>query len=200
MIELRQICKSIDGCQLLDNLSLKIKKKEMICLIGTMGSGKSSLLRCLAGLMTPDSGEMIFTSGETPRISMIPQHYNLFPHLNVLQNLTLAPMKVLGLSAEQAKELAIEQLKSVGLVHKSNQYPRDLSAGQQQRVAIARCMVMNPQIILLDEPLSSLDPIAKGEVMDVLRKLKKEKTLVMVTNKLEAAIELADKVVFLDKA
>jgi polar amino acid transport system ATP-binding protein len=116
----------------------------------------------------------------------------------VLQNLTLAPTKVLGLPKAEAKELALEQLKSVGLIHKSQKFPSDLSVGQQQRVAIARCLMMNPQIILLDEPLSSLDHIAKGEVMDILRRLKKEKTLVMVTNKLEAVKELADRVVFMD--
>ena len=197
MIELRQICKSIDGNQILNNLSLKIREREMLCVIGTMGSGKSTLLRCVAGLLKLDAGEIIFHSEKKPRISMIPQHFNLFPHLNVLQNLTLAPMKVLGLSAAEAKELALEQLKSVGLAHKCDKYPHDLSVGQQQRVAIARCLVMNPQVILLDEPLSSLDPIAKGEVMDVLRKLKKEKTLIMVTHKLAAVKELADRVVFM---
>lgn len=199
MIELRQISKSINGNQILDNLSLNFKEREMVCLIGSMGCGKSTLLRCLDGLVKPDSGEIIFTTGQKPRVGMIFQHFNLFPHLNVLQNLTLAPRKVLGLSAKEAEELALEQLKSVGLAHKSCQYPRDLSVGQQQRVAIARCLVMNPQIILLDEPLSSLDPIATGEVMDVLRKLKKEKTLIMATHKLDAVSELADRVVFLKK-
>ena len=199
MIELRQISKSINGNLILDNLSLKFKEREMVCLIGSMGCGKSSLLRCLDGLMKPDSGEIIFGSGQKPRIGMIFQHFNLFPHLTVLQNLTLAPMKVLGLSAKEAESLALEQLKSVGLVHKCRQYPRDLSVGQQQRVAIARCLVMNPQIILLDEPLSSLDPIATGEVMDVLRKLKKEKTLIMATHKLDAVSELADRVVYIEK-
>lgn len=199
MIELRQISKSINGNQILDKISIKFNEREMVCLIGSIGCGKSTLLRCLNGLVKPDSGEILFPSGHKPRIGMIFQHFNLFPHLNVLQNLTLAPMKVMGLSAKEAEELALEQLKSVGLVHKCRQYPHDLSIGQQQRVAIARCMVMNPQIILLDEPLSSLDPIASGEVMDVLRKLKKDKTLVMVTHKLEAVIELADRVVFIDK-
>ena len=170
----------------------------MLCVIGRMGSGKSTLLRCLAGLLKPDSGEIVFPSGEMPRISMIPQYFNLFPHLNVLQNLTLAPVKVLGMSAAEADELAMEHLRSVGLVHKSHKYPHDLSVGQQQRVAIARCLVMDPQIIILDEPLSSLDPIAKGEVMDVLRKLKKEKTLIMVSHKLDAVMELADRVVFIE--
>ena len=199
MIELRHITKSIDGNRILDDISLKVNEREMVCLIGPTGCGKSALLRCLDGHIEPDSGEIVFPSGQKPRIGMIFQHFNLFPHLNVLQNLTLAPTKVLGLSTEEANELAMEQLKSVGLAHKSHQFPHGLSVGQQQRVAIARCLMMNPQIILLDEPLSALDPIASGEVMDVLRKLKKEKTLVMVTNKLEAVSELADRVIFLDK-
>lgn len=199
MIELRHISKSIEGHKILENLSINFKEREMVCLIGPMGSGKSTLLRCLNGLVKPDTGEIIYNSGQKPRIGMIFQHFNLFPHLNVLHNLTLAPMIVHGLSAEEATSIAQEQLKSVGLLHKSQKYPSDLSVGQQQRVAIARCLMMNPQIILLDEPLSSLDPIAAGEVMDVLRKLKKEKTLVMVTHKLEAVAELADRVVFLDQ-
>lgn len=199
MIELRQISKSIDGHHILDNLSIKFKEREMVCIIGTIGSGKSSLLRCINGLVKPDSGEIIYTSSQKPCIGMIFQHFNLFPHLSVLQNLTLAPMIVNGLSADEAENIALEQLKSVGLLHKSNQFPSELSIGQQQRVAIARCLVMNPQIILLDEPLSSLDPIARGEVMDVLRNLKKERTLIMVTHNLDAVAELADRVVCLDK-
>ena len=198
MIELRQICKSLDGNLVLKDLSIRFKEREMVCVIGTMGTGKSTLLRCIHGLLEPESGEIIFTSGQKPKIGMITQDFNLFPHLNVIQNLMLAPMKVLGLSSSEAKELALEQLKSVGLVNKEKVYPHDLSVGQQQRVAIARCMAMNPQIILLDEALSSLDPIATGEVMDVLRKLKKEKTLIMVTNKLEVVLELADRVVFME--
>lgn len=199
MIELRNISKSYGGNLILDNVSLQLKEREMVCLIGTIGAGKSTLLRCINGLVKPDSGEVVFKSDQNPRIGMIFQHFNLFPHLNVLQNLTLAPMKVSGLSSEEAKKLAMEQLKAVGLVHKAHQFPGDLSAGQQQRVAIARCLVMNPQVILLDEPLSSLDPIAVGEVMEVLRNLKKEKTLIMVTHKLKSVTELADRVIFVDR-
>lgn len=199
MIELRHIYKSYGSHQALNDLSLKIADRETICLIGAMGSGKSTLLRCLAGLVEPDSGEIIFSEGQKPRIGMIFQHFNLFPHLNVLHNLTLAPMTVMGLSAKEAEQIAMEQLESVGLAAKSKLFPRELSEGQQQRVAIARSLVMRPQILLLDEPLSALDPIAVGEVIDVLRKLKKEMTLVMNTHKLNIAAELADKVVFLEK-
>ena len=199
MIKLRQICKSFDGTQIYDNFSLDFRKGEMVCLVGAAGSGKSTLLRILGGIVSPDSGELVFPSGETPRIGMIFQHFNLFPHLNVLQNLTLAPLKVLNMPYAQAERLALEYLELVGLAHKRHYYPGDLSAGQQQRVAIARCLVMNPQLILLDEPLSSLDPIAVGEVMDVLRKLKKEKTLIMATHKLDVVSELADRVIFMHK-
>ena len=199
MIELRHIHKSFDGQKALNDLSIKFNEREMVCLIGAMGCGKSTLLRCLAGLVQPDAGDIVFTSGQKPRIGMIFQHFNLFPHLSVLHNLTLAPMRVLGLSAAEAERVAIEQLESVGLAHKAGLYPHELSVGQQQRVAIARCLVMKPQILLLDEPLSALDPIAAGEVMDVLRKLKKEITLIMNTHKLNAAAELADRVVFLEK-
>ena len=198
MIELRHIYKSFDGLQVLDNLSLKVSEREMVCVIGAMGCGKSTLLRCLAGLVTPDAGEILFHAGERPRIGMIFQRFNLFPFLNVLHNLTLAPMQVLGMSAAEAERLALEQLESVGLAHKSHLFPNELSVGQQQRVAIARALVMKPQVLLLDEPLSALDPIARGEVMDILRKLKKEITLIMNTHNLTAAAELADRIVVLD--
>ena len=199
MIELKHIYKSFDGNQVLDDLSLTFAERELVCLIGPMGCGKSTLLRCLAGLVEPDSGEIRFASGEKPRIGMILQDFNLFPFLNVLHNLTLAPMRVLGMSADEAERLALEQLESVGLAHKSHLFPQDLSVGQQQRVAIARCLVMQPRVLLLDEPFSALDPIATAEVMDVLRKLKKEITLIMTTHQLHAAAELADRIVFLDQ-
>lgn len=199
MIELKHLYKSFDGHQVLDDLSLRLAEREMVCLIGPMGCGKSTLLRCLAGLVTPDAGEISFSTPEKPRICMILQDFNLFPYLNVLHNLTLAPMHVLGLSAAEAERMALEQLESVGLAEKSHLFPQELSVGQQQRVAIARCLVMKPKVLLLDEPLSALDPVAAAEVMEVLRKLKKEITLVMNTHNLNAAAELADKIVFLDK-
>lgn len=200
MIELSHIYKSYEGQRALDDLSLSLADREMVCMIGAMGCGKSTLLRCLAGLETPDSGEIRFATDENkPRVGLVFQHFNLFPHLNVLHNLTLAPKHVLGLTENEAVGIALEQLESVGLGHKSQLFPHELSVGQQQRVAIARCLVMKPQILLLDEPLSALDPIATGEVMDVLRNLKKEITLVMSTHRLTAAAELADKIVFLER-
>lgn len=158
MIELRHICKSFDGYQALDDLSLKLVKGEFVCLLGAIGSGKSTLLRCLADLVKPDSGEIVFSDGQKLRVGMIFQQFDLFPFLSVLHNLTLAPMRVWGMSAAEAERIAMEQLEAIGLAHKSHLMPHDLSAGQQQRVAIARALVMKPQILLLDEPLSSLDP------------------------------------------
>lgn len=198
MIELRHISKSFGGHQALDDLSLKLVGGESVCLLGAIGSGKSTLLRCLAGLVKPDGGEIVFSDGQELRVGMIFQQFNLFPFLSVLHNLTLAPMRVWGMSAAEAERVAMEQLEAIGLAHKSHLMPHDLSAGQQQRVAIARALVMKPQILLLDEPLSSLDPIARGEVMDVLRKLKREITLVMSTHNIQAASELADRIIVLE--
>lgn len=198
MIELRHISKSFGGHQALDDLSLKLVGGESVCLLGAIGSGKSTLLRCLAGLVKPDGGEIVFSDGQELRVGMIFQQFNLFPFLSVLHNLTLAPMRVWGMSAAEAERVAMEQLETIGLAHKSHLMPHDLSAGQQQRVAIARALVMKPQILLLDEPLSSLDPIARGEVMDVLRKLKREITLVMSTHNIQAASELADRIIVLE--
>lgn len=199
MIELRHIYKSFDGNQALDDLSLKLAERESVCVIGAIGCGKSTLMRCLAGLVEPDSGEIIFANGHKPRVGMVFQHLHLFPFLTVLHNLTLAPIRVLGMSAAEAERIALEQLESVGLAHKSHLLPQELSAGQQQRVAIARSLVMKPQILLLDEPLSLLDPIARGEVMDVLRKLKREITLIISTHDIQAASELVDKIVVMEK-
>lgn len=199
MIELRHICKSFDGHQALNDLSLKLAERESVCVIGAIGCGKSTLMRCLANLVEPDSGEIVFTDGQKPRIGMIFQDFNLFPFLDVLHNLTLAPTRVLGMSVAKAEQIAYEQLESVGLAQKSHCYPHELSVGQQQRVAIARSLMMKPQILLLDEPLSSLDPIARGEIMDVLRKLKKEITLIMSTHNIEAASELVDKIVVMEE-
>lgn len=199
MIEVRNLCKAYKDRKVLNGISCTIAERESICLIGPTGCGKSTLLRCLAGLEVPDSGSITWRSGEQPRIGMVFQRFNLFPHLNVLHNLTLAPINLLGMSRQEAEEAALRQLEGVGLGSKAKFFPHELSIGQQQRVAIARCLMMKPQILLLDEPLSALDPIAAGEVMDVLRKLKKEVSLVMITHQLTAAAELADRIFFLDE-
>lgn len=198
MIELSHICKSYKGYTVLKDISLSLGEREVVCLIGGVGCGKSTLLRCIASLESPDSGEISFaTEGSRPRFGFVFQNFNLFSHLSVLHNLTLAPMVVEHLSKQEAERIAYEQLEAVGLAHKADVLPATLSSGQQQRVAIARALVMKPQVLILDEPLSSLDPIATGEVMDVLRKLKKDITLVMSSHRMDVVTELADRVVFL---
>ena len=204
MIEVSHISKSFNGKKALDNVSLTIGKFEAVCIIGSMGSGKSTLLRCVAGLESPEQGTVSFEgkllsqqSVGYNHIGMVFQSFNLFPHINVLHNLTLAPMKVLGMSRKEAEEQAFQQLNKVGLGNKANLFPHELSAGQRQRVAIARCLVMNPRVMLFDEPTSALDPIATAEVMDVMRKLKKEIPLVIITHKISLVKEIADRVIFM---
>ncbi|MBR4886545.1 MAG: amino acid ABC transporter ATP-binding protein [Muribaculaceae bacterium] len=201
MIEVSRITKSFNGKTILSEVSLNIAEREMACIIGPIGCGKSTLLRCIAGLEKPESGQINLHMSQDSKshnhVGMVFQRFNLFPHLTVLHNLTLAPIQVLKMSKSEAEEIALRQLDAVGLRQKADALPSQLSTGQQQRVAIARSLVMNPKILLLDEPLSALDPIAASEVMDVLRKLKKEMTLVMVSHDMNAVEELADKVYFL---
>lgn len=200
MIEVSHISKSFNGKSILSDVSLNIEEKEMACVIGPIGCGKSTLLRCIAGLEKPENGHINFSEQDgngLNHVGMVFQRFNLFPHLTVLHNLTLALIHVKKMSKSEAEDVALKQLDAVGLRQKANALPSQLSTGQQQRVAIARSLVMNPKILLLDEPLSALDPIAASEVMDVLRKLKKEVTLVMVSHDMNAVEELADKVYFL---
>ena len=205
MIEVSHISKSFNGKKALDDVSLSVGPCETVCIIGSMGSGKSTLLRCIAGLEFPETGEISIDGRLLERksqdgynhIGMVFQNFNLFPHFNVLHNLTLAPIKVLGMSEKVAEEQALHQLKKVGLGEKANLYPHELSAGQRQRVAIARCLMMKPRLMLFDEPTSALDPMATAEVMDVMRKLKKEIPLVIITHKLSLVKEIADHVVFM---
>ena len=205
MIEVSHISKSFNGKKALDDVSMSVGPCETVCIIGSMGSGKSTLLRCIAGLEFPETGEISIDGRLLERksqdgynhIGMVFQNFNLFPHFNVLHNLTLAPIKVLGMSEKAAEEQALHQLKKVGLGEKANLYPHELSAGQRQRVAIARCLMMKPRLMLFDEPTSALDPMATAEVMDVMRKLKKEIPLVIITHKLSLVKEIADHVVFM---
>ncbi|MBQ8239381.1 MAG: amino acid ABC transporter ATP-binding protein, partial [Bacteroides sp.] len=177
MIEVTHITKSFKGKKALDSVSLRVGSNETVCIIGSMGSGKSTLLRCIAGLEYPEQGMVTIdgnplnqkSKGGYNRIGMVFQNFNLFPHFNVLHNLTLAPIKVLGISQKEAEELAVQQLNKVGLGNRATLFPHELSAGQRQRVAIARCLVMNPRVMLFDEPTSALDPVATAEVMDVMR-------------------------------
>ena len=205
MIEVSHISKFFNGKKVLDDVSLSVGKCETLCIIGSIGSGKSTLLRCIAGLERPECGTICFdgrplmckNAGGYNPIGMVFQNFNLFPHFNVLHNLTLAPIKVLGISKKEAEEQAYEQLRKVGLGEKALLFPHELSSGQRQRVAIARCLMMKPRLMLFDEPTSALDPIAEAEVMDVMRKLKKEIPQVIITHKISLVKEIADKVIFM---
>lgn len=205
MIEVSHISKFFNGKKVLDDVSLSVGKCETLCIIGSIGSGKSTLLRCIAGLERPECGTICFdgrplmckNAGGYNHIGMVFQNFNLFPHFNVLRNLTLAPIKVLGISRKEAEEQAYEQLRRVGLGEKALLFPHELSAGQRQRVAIARCLMMKPRLMLFDEPTSALDPIAEAEVMDVMRKLKKEIPQIIITHKISLVKEIADRIIFM---
>ena len=212
MISLKHVSKSFGTLKAVDDASLEVKKGEIICLIGPSGSGKSTLLRCIAGLEDPEEGE-VWIDGERLdlhskdqkkleklRIKMVFvfQHFNLFPHMTVLENLTLAPIQVLGMDKAAAEQRAMELLARVGLADKRDAYPSKLSGGQKQRVAIARSLCMDPEIMLFDEPTSALDPEMVGEVLDVMKELAKAgMTMVLVTHEMGFAREVATRVIFL---
>lgn len=191
MIEFLHISKSFQGKEILHDVSLCIEERQTLCIIGESGSGKTTLLRSIAGL--DNDGSVLHKT----KVGVVFQHFGLFKNMNVMQNLTFAPIHVMKMTEEEAEKLAMEYLKMVGMSEKTAHYPSQLSAGQQQRVAIARCLVMKPSILLLDEPFSSLDPVSRCEVIDVLRKLKKDITLIMVSHDLDAVSELADRVIFM---
>ena len=212
MISLKHVSKSFGALKAVDDASLDVEKGEIICLIGPSGSGKSTLLRCIAGLEDPEEGE-VWIDGERLdlhtkdskkleklRIKMgfVFQRFNLFPHMTVLENLTLAPIQVLGMDKAAAEQRAMELLARVGLADKRDAYPSRLSGGQKQRVAIARSLCMDPEIMLFDEPTSALDPEMVGEVLDVMKELAKAgMTMVLVTHEMGFAREVATRVIFL---
>ena len=191
MIRINQITKSFDATRALDNVSLTVGRSEVVSIIGYSGSGKSTLIRCIAGLESYESGSIV--TGISSRngysgIGMVFNRSNLFPHLTILQNLTLAPIKVLGMSRKDAEEEAIQMLDKVGIWSLKDSYPDNLSSGQRQRAAIARSLMMKPEILLLDEPTSALDPVSTSEVFNVLSSLKNEDmTIVLVTHKIDLA-------------
>lgn len=206
MIEVSHVIKSFGNRQILRDVSLKVNARESICIIGPMGCGKSTLMRCIAGLETLDSGQILLEGiprkpvekqGGSQKVGMVFQSFNLFPHLTVLNNLMLAPCKVLRMSKEEAEKEAVHQLELVGLAEKMHLFPHELSPGQRQRVAMARCLVMKPQVLLLDEITSALDPMAAGEVKEVLRKLKQEVALILITHDMNLVSDIADRVVFM---
>lgn len=211
MIHFHQINKHYGSFHVLKDINLSIKQGEVVVVIGPSGSGKSTLVRCINRLETITDGELIVDgirvndkSTDINRlrrnIGMVFQHFNLYPHKTVLQNITLAPIRVAGMSKQEAEEAARLYLDKVGIADKANAYPSQLSGGQQQRVAIARGLAMKPKIMLFDEPTSALDPETIGEVLDVMRALAKEgMTMVVVTHEMGFAKEVADRIVFMDQ-
>lgn len=210
MIRIQNIKKNFGTLEVLKDISLTIKEKEVVCIIGPSGSGKSTLLRCINLLEGVREGQVIvdgndLTNPETninevrTEVGMVFQHFNLFPHKTVLENIMLAPIKVRKWPIEKAEQKAMFLLEKVGLLDKANAYPDSLSGGQKQRVAIARALAMEPKIMLFDEPTSSLDPEMVGEVLEVMRKLAEEgMTMVVVTHEMGFAREVGDRVVFMD--
>ena len=196
ILEMKQIVKTFkDNFTALDHVDFSMQKGEIVAIIGPSGSGKSSLLRCINGLNVPTSGEVVL-HGTT---GMVFQHFNLFPHMTCLENITYAPVKVKGVEKEAAVAKAKELLEMVGLSAKANIYPNHLSGGQKQRVAIARALAMEPDIMLFDEATSALDPEITGEVLAVMKKLAEEHTtMVVVTHEMGFAKEVADRVLFMD--
>jgi len=210
VIKIDQITKSFGQLEVLKGISTEIGKGEVVAIIGPSGSGKSTLLRCINLLEVPTSGQIIINGQAITdpkanvmqirqQIGMVFQHFHLFPHMTVLNNLTYAPVKVKGMSKDEAEKKAKELLSRVGLSDKADVYPSRLSGGQKQRVAIARSLVMEPQIMLFDEPTSALDPEMVKEVLDVMKGLADSgMTMAIVTHEMRFAEEVADRILFLD--
>lgn len=209
MISIKNLHKSFGKLHVLKGVDLEVAEKEVVVVIGPSGSGKSTLLRCINYLEEPTEG--LITVDQIPldnvqninkvreETGMVFQRFNLFPHMTVLQNLMLAPMKVRKVSGKEAEATALELLEKVGLADKAKVYPEKLSGGQQQRVAIARALAMKPKVMLFDEPTSALDPELVGEVLDVMKDLAKSgMTMVVVTHEMGFAREVGDRVVFMD--
>lgn len=210
MINLENVNKYFGNKKVLDSINLSIKEGDKLVIIGPSGSGKSTLIRCMNGLEDISSGKVtinnIHLTDSTKSIicrkycAMVFQHFNLYPHINVLGNLTLAPIKIQKKSKKEAEEIAYKYLKVVGLEDKAKVYPATLSGGQQQRVAIARSLCTQKKIILFDEPTSALDPETVQEVLDVMKKISQEKgtTMVVVTHEMGFAKEVADRIIFME--
>ncbi len=209
MIEIRGLEKRFGSLEVLKGIDFRVAAGEVVCLIGPSGSGKSTLLRCINFLETPTAGE-IALEGKSyqslpkevralrSEVGMVFQHFNLFPHLNVLENLMLAPVRVRKTNAAEAEAEAFRLLEQVGLREKAKSYPGNLSGGQKQRVAIARALAMKPKVMLFDEPTSALDPEVVGEVLAVMKQLARDgMTMVVVTHEMGFAREVADRVVFM---
>jgi len=209
-VDVRKLYKSFGPLEVLKGIDFAVKQSELVCVIGPSGSGKSTLLRCINLLEVPTSGQVFVNGVEMTdpdvdldaarsRVGMVFQQFNLFPHLNVLRNVTIAPERVLRLPRSETERIARDGLERVGLSSKAEAFPNQLSGGQQQRVAIARALAMRPTVMLFDEPTSALDPELVGEVLAVMRQLKKDgMTMLVVTHEMGFAREVADRVVFMD--
>lgn len=211
MIKVNDLHKSFNQHEVLTGINEQIDDGEVVVVIGPSGSGKSTFLRCLNLLETPDSGEIWVNDQQinAPKVNvnhirqkmgMVFQHFNLFPHLTVMENITLAPVKLKKMTKEQAEAKGMELLKIVGLAEKADAYPGQLSGGQKQRIAIARSLAMEPEIMLFDEPTSALDPEMVGEVLDVMKNLAKSgMTMVVVTHEMGFAKEVSTRILFMDE-
>ncbi|KRN51317.1 ABC-type polar amino acid transport system, ATPase component [Kandleria vitulina DSM 20405] len=210
MIKVDHITKTFNGFTAVNDASLEIEKGEIVCLIGPSGSGKSTLIRCINGLEHPETGKVYIDGEELDpksgnfaqirrKMGFVFQHFNLFPNMTVLENLTLAPVKVLGKSQQEAEDVAMKYLQVVGLVEKKDEYPNKLSGGQKQRVAIARALCLEPEMMLFDEPTSALDPEMVLDVLNVMKELANEgMTMIVVTHEMGFAKTVANRVVFLE--
>lgn len=195
ILTLENVSKSFGKLQVLKNISFELYKHQIVSIIGPSGGGKSTLLRCLVGLEKLDSGSMKTKAS----IGMVFQNFNLFPHMNVIENITIAPVHVKGVDQKHAVAEGKKLLKKVGLTDKEKSYPFELSGGQKQRVAIARALAMKPDIMLFDEPTSALDPELTGEVLNTIKSLAKEHmTMIIVTHEMEFSKKISDRIIFLE--
>ena len=211
MLEVQNLTKSFGTNQVLKGVNTTVKKGEVVCVIGPSGSGKSTFLRCINKLEIPSGGHIYFEGvdmvgkGEEDdkkiqQLGMVFQQFNLFPHMTVLDNITMAPVRVKKILKTEAEAMAQDLLKLVGLEEKAGAYPGNLSGGQQQRIAIARALAMDPEVMLFDEPTSALDPEMVGEVLEVMKSLaQKGTTMIVVTHEMGFAREVSDRVLFIDE-
>ena len=209
MIDVKNLKKDFNGLQVLRGVNLTINKGDCVVLVGPSGCGKSTFLRCLNHLEEPDGGEIIFNGKPVTdhdidhvrqKMGMVFQHFNLFPHLTVKKNITLAPVRLGLMTQAEADKKAIELLERIGLADKADTYPNMLSGGQKQRIAIVRALAMNPDVLLFDEPTSALDPEMVGEVLELMKELARGgMTMVCVTHEMGFAREVANRIIFIDE-
>ena len=209
MIVVKDLKKNYNGLDVLKGIDLTINKGDVVCLVGPSGCGKSTFLRCLTRLEEPDGGTVMLDGKEITerdidatraQMGMVFQHFNLFPHLTVKKNITLAPVRLGRMSQATADKQAMELLERIGLADKADVYPNMLSGGQKQRIAIVRALAMNPEVLLFDEPTSALDPEMVGEVLELMKELARDgMTMVVVTHEMGFAREVANRVIFIDE-